>query len=87
MSNGQRVDECVHVPIDDNLAETSDVTLNGLRVDKHDARQQAKTCSWPYLIRVLLLAVLGEGRKGEDTERQDGAEQPHGWRAMGASET
>ena len=31
------------------------------------------------LIRVLLLAILGESRHGKDTERQNSTEQPHGW--------
>lgn len=31
------------------------------------------------LIGVLLVVFFSEGREGEDTEGEDGTEQPHGW--------
>ena len=70
--------------VDDDLAQASNITLHAGQLS---SRSAGESMSGTDLIRVLLLAVLGEDGERADTERQEGTEQPHGWGERRSSTT
>ena len=70
--------------VDDDLAQACNITLHAGQLS---SRSAGESMSGTDLIRVLLLAVLGEDGERADTERQEGTEQPHGWGERRSSTT
>ena len=65
---------CDCLPVDDNLAQAGNVTLNKV---EHSCELYS-ACPKTDLVGVLLMAFLSERGDGEDAKGEDGAEQPHG---------